>query len=519
MKGANKMASALPLDLLVDITSTGVKDAFTIGKLNTLLITKYDPNLPVEKFVRTFDLTTTQDKFGINSSVSQFAGVYFGIVSKSATKCDLLVTYTWNKENTAGALKGGRCKSLSELKKLNGNFKITIGGVTANVAADLTTANDSLAGVATKLQEAIRAAAGQNSNNSFKQAEVIYSSVTQGFIIKGGKKGQGETLGFLTAAEGNDIHNRLGLTQDEGASLISGEGAKATLAEALNDIDKENGNFYVITPNFSFDNVEQDLKAFGTFLNASNDRFMGVYSWENSQLEVLGSGVTEAYEGFNGLVIDNKKQEYQNALICGLISAMDLTKPAGNYNIAFNDATTFQINAITEKTKYLAMVENKANAPCKFGILGQDDSVYMDGTILGSKTDSINVYLCNSFLKFNQQIALYNMFKSQKLIGLRDKNSLAIIKSYLDEVFINAVNARIIAVGSKLTTTERNVIITNFSALVKNIDEVITQIEENGFYYAVSGINTVKKELSITEAYMANTPVKKIVINTYILGA
>ena len=34
------MASALPLDLLIDITSTGVKDAFTIGKLNTILIQK-----------------------------------------------------------------------------------------------------------------------------------------------------------------------------------------------------------------------------------------------------------------------------------------------------------------------------------------------------------------------------------------------------------------------------------------------------------------------------------------------
>ena len=32
------MGSALPLDLLIDITSTGVKDAFTIGKLNTILI-------------------------------------------------------------------------------------------------------------------------------------------------------------------------------------------------------------------------------------------------------------------------------------------------------------------------------------------------------------------------------------------------------------------------------------------------------------------------------------------------
>ena len=515
------MASALPLDLLIDITSTGVKDAFTIGKLNTILIQKYDENLPNHKFNQVFDLSTTKTLFGSQSKVTGFAGVYFGIISKSATKCDMLFVYNWNKEDIPAVLKGGKSPSLSTLKTLNGKVKITLGTTAVDIDIDLSEAS-SFSDVASKIQTAIRGADGQNSNENFKNSTVVYSSITKGFIIKGGQAGKGETLGYFAKADdGVDIHAKFGLTADEGASLIEGEAGVATISDVLNEIDLYNGNFYVITPNFEFEDAtfENDLKAFGTFLNASNDRFIGVYSWNNPQLEVLDSGVMEKYEGFNGLFIDNKKQDYQNAMVCGLISAMDLTKPAGNYNIAFNDATQFQVNAITEKTKYLAMVANKANAPCKFGILGQDDAIYMDGTILGTKTDSVNVYICNSFLKFNQQIALYNMFKSQKLIGLRDKNSMAIINSYLDEVFRNAVNANIIATGSTLTTTEKNVVITNFKALVDNIEDVIRQIQEDGYFYAVSGINTVKKELSITEAYMANAPVKKVVINNYILGA
>ena len=43
-----------------------------------------------------------------------------------------------------------------------------------------------------------------------------------------------------------------------------------------------------------------------------------------------------------------KKGDYQNALVCGLISAMDLAQPSGNYNIAFNDATK-KIDEETEK--------------------------------------------------------------------------------------------------------------------------------------------------------------------------
>lgn len=68
------MGSALPLDLLIDITSTGVKDAFTIGKLNTILIEKYDETLPNAKFIECFDLSTTQSIFGTQSNTAKFAG-------------------------------------------------------------------------------------------------------------------------------------------------------------------------------------------------------------------------------------------------------------------------------------------------------------------------------------------------------------------------------------------------------------------------------------------------------------
>ena len=291
-----------------------------------------------------------------------------------------------------------------------------------------------------------------------------------------------------------------------------------TLAEALDEISNNNGNYYVITPNFDFDNVESDLLTFGQFIHNSNDRFLGIYSWTNPALEQLDSGATTPYESFNGLLIDDKKQDFQNAYIAGLISAMDLTKANGNYNVAFNDATLFEVEAITDRAKYEGLVSNKANAPCKFGILGQDDTIYMDGTIMGDKTTSANVYLCNSFLKFNQQIALYNMFKAQKLIALRGQFGKAIIRSYLDEVFRNAVNANII-VKDTLTNTEKQAVIAEFSPIVKDIERVIEQIQANGYYYEFSGIDTVKRELYITEVYIANVPVKRIVINTYILGA
>ena len=506
------MANALPVDLIIDITSTGVRDTFTIGKLNTLIIQKYSETLPNDVFDVVYSKDIAAKRYGYNSSVAGFARVYFRIKSKSATICEQLFIYNWNKNDTPAVLKGGKAPALSKIKTLNGKFKITIGATAKEVDVNLTGATD-FSNAATILKTAI------TNGGSFAGAEVSFNADTGGFIIKGGVKGQGETIAYLTAPDnGTDIHDKLGLTQAEGASVIVGRAAVPTLAEALDEISNNNGNYYVITPNFDFDNVEADLLAFGQFIHDSNDRFLGIYSWANPALEQLDSGVTTPYESFNGLLIDDKKQDFQNAYIAGLISAMDLTKANGNYNVAFNDATLFEVEAITDRAKYEGLVSNKANAPCKFGILGQDDTIYMDGTIMGDKTTSANVYLCNSFLKFNQQIALYNMFKAQKLIALRGQFGKAIIRSYLDEVFRNAVNANII-VKDTLTNTEKQAVIAEFSPIVKDIERVIEQIQANGYYYEFSGLDTTKRELYITEVYIANVPVKRIVINTYILGA
>ncbi len=189
---------------------------------------------------------------------------------------------------------------------------------------------------------------------------------------------------------------------------------------------------------------------------------------------------------------------------------------AGNENLAFQDNTIFQTSALVDTQQYQALEQNKANAPSKFGILGQDDTIYQSGAILGNKTSTANVYLCNSYLKFALQIALYNMFKSQKLISLRGKAGFGIISSYMSEVFENAVASNIIVKGAELTTTERSSVITNFP---DNAEEAINAIQKYGYFYQVNRIDTVTKEMYITQAYVANTPVSKIIINNYILGA
>ena len=102
------MANALPVDLIIDITSTGVRDTFTIGKLNTLIIQKYSETLPNDAFDVVYSKDIAAKRYGYNSSVAGFARVYFGIKSKSATICEQLFIYNWNKDDTPAVLKGGK---------------------------------------------------------------------------------------------------------------------------------------------------------------------------------------------------------------------------------------------------------------------------------------------------------------------------------------------------------------------------------------------------------------------------
>ena len=502
------MGSALPIDLLVEVNSTGVRDTFTIGKLPTLLITKAKDALPQPQFSKFTNLSALKEAFK-SGSVVDFATEYFGFTSKNATKADLLNVFVLNTSNAPAMIKGAKLGELGTLTALNGSVGFTIDGKSHDIALDFTGLS-SYADLAAVIKTALNA----QKDTGFKSAECEYNALTQGFIIKSGTAGATSTISYVTSpSTGTDISTALGLSKGEGAEIIAGQNAQS-LADALSVIEGNNGNYYLITFDYAFDDVERDLAVFGKWLNASAGRFMGVYS----DSTLLTAELTDI-KANDGLLLDLKVAENQNGVVSAYVSSLDLSKANSNVNLAFNDMSAYASNAITDRTTYEKMQGQFLNAPSKFGILGQDDTIYMDGTICGTLTNSANVYFCNSFIKFNEQISLYNMLKSSKIIGLRDAQSRNAINGYITEVFENAVASKMIATGAELTTTEESVLSQTFAGLVDDLEGVYNQIEKFGYFFAVTDINTAKKELTITQAYMANTPLKKLVIANYVLGA
>lgn len=510
-------ASALPLDLLVQVNSQSVGGAtFTISKLPTLLITKFDDAMPNPQFSEFTKASDVKQAFK-KASVGAFADKYFGFTSKNATKCDSLSVFQYNDTAKPATLKGAKAPSLTALQTMKGKVSISIDGVAKVLTLDFTTSNSDLSACATIIQKALLAAG--NSADSFKKATCEFNAYTNGFIIKSGTAGASGSVGFLTKITGElgdgyiDLSESLGLSEKEGATILNGADA-LTLESALKLIDKRNGKYAVITFDFQFDTLKIDLATFGKFLKNANCRYLGVYSDDKLKGEDLSDLMA-----YDGLVADYKVGEAQNGLVCAFFSSIDFSKANSNVNVAFNDMSEFSSVAIVDEDDFEKLKNKRVNAPCKFGILGQNDTRYMNGDVWGSLTSSANVYFANIYMKISEQIALYNLLSSGKMLGIRDIQTQNAANGYLTEAFEGFVSANIISVGAELTTSEKSAVSQVFGGIVDDIENVYSQIQNYGYFFKIVAIDPIKKQITIAQAYMANAPVRSFVVNNYILGA
>ena len=507
--------AGIPLSWLVDITSVGVKDSFSLSKLPTLLITKYDSEYINPKWSKFYDVDSVKKAFGANTSVGKFGNNYFSVVNKMSSKPDLLNVYVWNENATPAILQGGRVASINTLKT-SGAFSLTIGNDTRDVIVDLSDVV-SYTDIATKLQTAINKAKSAVNNPAlpnFTQATCIFDTIKQGFRISSGESGV-VSISYASAPTTlTDISSLLSLTQDKGAVIYEGRDTIGSFDNVLSEINLENGAYFVLA--FDWELSEAESQTLGEFVNSSNNRFLGIINSTNATLTTQ-EGVSEALQGYNGIILDYFKDlRAVNGFSAGLISAIDFSQTNGNANLAFNDATRYANQAIQTQAELNTLEANLANSILEFSQIGQSQAWYGMGNIMGTLTNSANVYIGNAYLCFQLQLQFANMFNAQSFIGLRGKNNEGILTSYIESVFQGCVNNGIIIQGAELTTTEKQKLISVFGG---KGESAISQCSRGGYFYEIGTANLEKQTLPISIAYVANKAVKRIVITNYVLGA
>ena len=684
--------AGIPLSWLVDITSVGVKDSFSLSKLPTLLVTKHKSEYVTPKWNKFYDADSTKKAFGETTSVGKFGNNYFNVVNKLSSKPDLLNVYIWNETAIPAILQGGRVSSINTLKT-SGAFSLTIGSDTRDVIVDLRDVV-SYSDVATRLQNAINKAGeatpttldvsiGKNTNfkvtkgsdgsdtsdfevvntddskatfdkqtktiagvaegntklkftckkEGFNKVEIDVSvtvsaspfnltcSVGQAIALdnvlsintnagdfsaegidtnkarfdKATKTitgvAQGSTTLTIKAKFGDasevskqvnitiaqntlavsaqvaqsrsaksavnnpalpnftkatcvfdvnkqvfriasgesgvvsisyasapttltDISGLLSLTKEKGAVVFDGRDAIGSFDNVLSEIKTDNGAYFVLA--FDWELSEAESQMLGEFVDSSNNRFLGIVNSTNATLTTQ-EGASDRLKAYNGIILDYFKDlEAVNGFSAGLISAIDFSQTNGNTNLAFNDATRYVKQAIQTQAELNTLESNLANSILEFSQIGQSRAWYGMGNIMGTLTNSANVYISNAYLHFQLQLQFANMFNSQSFIGLRGKNNEGILTSYIEAVFQGCVNNGIIIQGAELTTTEEQSLITAFGG---KGESAISQCSRGGYFYEIGTANLEKQTLPISIAYVANKAAKRIVITNYVLGA
>lgn len=498
------MRKFLSIDNIVDVTSRAVASKDSSIRLNTLILSKFDENNPAPLFQ---EFTNPSEVFAVyqNGDLYEFSKTHFGFISKSSTSPNLLSVFTWSKTDTSAYLIGGESELIAKLKTLNGQITIEVDGTKITGTLDLTGADvTDYSQVAEKIAAAINA----DRRRSAAVISCSYSVQKKGFVIKTTSAGVTSNISAL----GGDLAKPLGLDADS-AKIIVGSKGFADLASVLNEINAINGDYFVVTPNFNFENELDDLIIFGEWVSASKGRYLGIYSWDNEQLGVKNSGAVDRILGFNGLYIDWERVPNQNAFSSALISSMDLNKSGGVVNINFNNAAQYLDKAVSIQNEFDGMNSNRANAPYVFGTLGKFEVSYGQGQLMGD-IPSANVYINNSFLKFKMQLAISQFFMSSNIVSARGQGGTSAISALLTPIFNDAVNNGLIVID-KTSETEKSVILQNFIDGAKAIEN----IESSGWALEVGDVNLARREITLNYAYIANIPANRVIVRTYILGA
>lgn len=501
-----EFSKALKYDLLFSIQSKIMKRQPSVGKLSTLLITKYDDKHPTADYdvYTSFQEVVKHHPIG---TVRDFAHNYFRISNKLGETADTLHIISWTTADKPAVLIGGEAPDIELLKKVKGKFNLTINTTTKTIDIDLT-GSASHTDMATKIQEAVKK--NNNAADGFKDATCVWSTALRAFVLKSGAAGL-SIMPLQTPSNGDDVSNKLGLSELEGARSIKKLSKIENIQNLLEKVSKVNGTYYVVTFDFEFDNISE-LDTLGTWVSSSNFDYLVLYT--TTKQEVLKQyNYLEKFHKYTGLMVEY----FPNRKPCGytpaLLSSLDFTKPDSNINIAYNEADMFNDLAITDEDEYNNLLKNKANSFATFGRTTTPHVWYQDGTIFGD-ISTANVYIGNSFIKFSLQQMFANFFNTATNVSSADNRSHMTLLGLVDIVMGNAKAAGLIPLNIKLTDDEKMQLNTIFG---RNAKSAIETCEQNSYYAILENIDLKQRCANIKIAYIANIPLQKICVNNFII--
>lgn len=510
--------NTIPFKYFVEIKSSTVKSTFSVGRLNALCITK--PALTLGRFLEFGSSDAVLSQYGVTSAEYAYALKYFSYTSKAATGPKKITFCNAYDGATSATLYTGVIKDLQPLKAIEkGSFQISMNGELCEVK-DLNFTNAvSFGDVCTSIVEGLKVATvvetqAVTTNDAFLNAKCSYNAELSQVVIVAGDSGYTSTISELSAGTvDTDISAILQGTLKLGAKIVNGDDA-LPMQKLITSIDEYNGDYYTISSNFEL-KEDADIEALAKMVSASDGRYMAVVNFRSKQA-VLAGDFFAKYNGFDGFFGNYYKNESINALTQAFVASVDYFTTNGNQNMNFIPSSTYEVT-VDNSQALTNLGNNRLNSIYSVGGFGQAQTLYGEGKIFGDKFKNAVVYIANSFLILQLQINNLNNFISSSFLGVRDVNSQNAIIGISTGVLSNAINAGIIIAGANLTSVEEQKVIE-----LTGDNMAPTQIKTYGYILQIEeptddDINN--NRLRVKLIYMSNTPLNRLVISNFILGA
>lgn len=434
----------------VDITSTvgagfAVRQRDLIGRMFT-----DNPLVPAGVVLTMTQISDVLNYFGAASAEYARAVVYFGFVSKSATRPKALSFVFASEDDAPSRIFGARLTGVSvgQIETVaDGAVDLTLSGIEASVTGVDFDADASFADVAATLQTAIRAA---DADPAFASATVVYDAPRNGFIIESGTDGAGATAVAAPGA-GTDLGALLRLTSAAGAILSAGSEGQTPVESVSSSAEGDNNfaSFLFIQPPTL--DQEEDI---GQWLAAQNFMFLYARGYETVAECETAYAQLGTYPGF-AATLSPLADEFPELLPMSLLAATDFERRAANKNYMFQTASGLTPGVITNAVADV-LDAVRTNYYGRTQTAGQQIDFYQRGVLFGGPQDAsaINVYVNEIWLKDRILGLLMELLLNLEALPANRTGRgyvLAQIQTAINQALLNGV----ISVGKELTSTQR----------------------------------------------------------------
>lgn len=334
---------------------------------------------------------------------------------------------------------------------------------------------------------------------------------------------EGVTIQF-TQNESSDLSTLCGLTLAAGAKIVNSTEPEK-LDDAINNICINNGDYVTISFDsaaYSAINVINDISVIMNIIKTyAVNRYYLVCLFSDddiSKFKELGNIPSwEEVQNYEGLIAIRGTNTLLMSFAQAIIASIDYTAAGGATNINFIDAPQFSNDAITTVAQLNSANDDRVNTAYITGGYGQQITLFGEGHIMGSTFKTLSVALGETYIKAQMEVQGINILNGNNLISLRGKGGQGQVIAVFSSILNDGVTSGIIVRGATLTTSEKSL-----AASATGVPDIYTQLESSGWYIRIDTItdeNIANKTLPITYVYVANTPVNRIQVRSFIIGA